>query len=263
LKKLKKETIKKVNNNGLIIYSEYEMSLAEKITYFIIAFTIGSVVGYIFYFNIFVGIAIGVIAGVIYLPTKKKQIIDKRKVKLHLQFKDMLEALSTSIGSGKNIPDAFKSSYDDLKIQYTDEDFILIELTNILSGINNNINIEVLLVNFGERSGIDDILSFADVFDTCYRKGGNIKEVIKNTYDVINDKIEVAMEIDTVVTEKKTEHTVMTIMPVGLVTIMRVFGGGDTAKNFSSVMGIMANTIAIVIFVIAYFVGKKILDIKL
>ena len=55
----------------------------------------------------------------------------------------------------------------------------------------NNIPIEALLSNFAQRSGVEDIENFANVFATCYRKGGNIKEIIKNTAEIIGDKIEI------------------------------------------------------------------------
>ena len=41
------------------------------------------------------------------LPVRVKQIIEKRKKTLRLEFRDMLEALATSLNAGKNVPDSF------------------------------------------------------------------------------------------------------------------------------------------------------------
>lgn len=261
--KWKKEKKPSQTPQGLPIYSEYDMSHKEKLSYFLLAFVAGAVVGYIFYFNIFIGLLAGIIAGCVYLPMRKAQIISKRKKQLHIQFKDLLQSLVTSLNAGNNIPDSFKAAFDDLNVQYPDDAFILKELEAIFSGIHNNVNIEVLLLDLGERSAIDDIVNFANVFDTCYRKGGNMKEVIANTYSVINDKMEIEMEIDTVVTEKKTEHSVMSIMPIALIIVMRFFGGSDQAATLHTPIGVISTTIAIGIFIAAYFVGKRILQIKL
>lgn len=261
--KWRKEKKPSKTPQGLLIYSEYDMSLKENISYFLLAFAAGSIVGYVFYYIIFVGLLTGVITGCVFVPIRKTQIISKRKKELHLQFKDLLESLVTSLNAGKNIPDSFKSAYDDLSIQYSEDAYILKELQIIISGMNNNINIEILLLDFGERSGIDDIINFANVFDTCYRKGGNIKEVISNTFSVICEKIEIEMEIETVVTEKKTEHTVMSIMPIVLIIVMRFFGGSDQADKLHTPIGVISTTISIAIFVTAYFVGKRILQIRL
>mgnify|MGYP000683010527 FL=1 len=54
---------------------------------------------------------------------------------------------------------------------YGEESDIVRELELICTGLNNNINIEVLLTDFAERSGLDDVMSFANVFEVCNRRG--------------------------------------------------------------------------------------------
>lgn len=74
---------------------------------------------------------------------------------------------------------------------------IVQELKIILMGINSNINIETMLADFADRSELNDIKSFADVFEVSVKQGGNIKDIISATRDIINDKIEIEMEIGT------------------------------------------------------------------
>ena len=57
---------------------------------------------------------------------------------------------------------------------YGEESDIVRELELICTGLNNNINIEVLLTDFAERSGLDDVMSFANVFEVCNRQGGDL-----------------------------------------------------------------------------------------
>ena len=259
-------------------YKVYYMSVLEKIVYFIIAFVVGAAVGYLFYggigkdeygqattltwvLNITISGGVGLAAGIMFLPMRTKQIINKQKEKLNLQFRDMLEAISTSLGAGKNVVDSFHSAYDDLKIQYDEDAYILNELEIILSGMANNIDIEDLLLDFGNRSGNDDIVSFAKVFQICYRKGGNIKETIRSTYEILSDKMAISEDIETVVTSSKTNQNIMVVMPVILIGVIKMMSP-DFAANFVTSSGIMATTIAVVIFVAAYLFGKKILEIK-
>ncbi|NLF41426.1 MAG: hypothetical protein GX587_01900, partial [Bacteroidales bacterium] len=180
---------------------------------------------------------------------------------LHLQFRDMLESITASLNAGRNVPDSFLSAYDDLKVQYPEGAFILKELEIILSGLENNVNIEKLLLDLGKRSGNNDIMSFASVFEICYRKGGNIKDVIKDTHQIISDKIEIEMDIETMVTSNKIEQYIMTIMPIALVGVVKIMSP-DFGDKFVSPMGIISTTIAVGIFVVAYFIGKEILSIK-
>lgn len=265
-------------SNALIDYSVYKMSGFEKLGYFLLAFVVGAFTGYLFYggigkdvdgnpttltyvLNILIPTITGVIAAKLFLPIRKQQIIEKRKRSLHLQFRDFIESVATSLNAGKNVPDSIKSAYDDLKVQYAEGSFILKELELILSSMNNNVNLEDLLLDFGQRSGINDIESFGSVFETCYRKGGNIKDVIKTTHQIIGDKIEIEMEIETMVTANKTEQYIMIAMPIGLIAMIKMMSP-EFAANFVTVTGIISTTIAIVIFVIAYFVGREVLSIK-
>lgn len=259
-------------------YKVYDMSFVEKVIYFLIAFIVGAAVGYLFYggigvdaygeptaltivLNVTICGAAGLAAGIAFVPIRTAQIMNKKKQILNTQFRDMLEALSTSLGAGKNVVDSFHSAYDDLKIQYDDGAFILSELEVILSGMTNNVDIEELLLDFGNRSGNDDIVSFAKVFQICYRKGGNIKETIRATYEILSDKMEISEEIETVVTASKMDQNIMLVMPIVLIGAIK-FMSPDFANNFITATGIMATTAALIIFVVSYFLGKKILEIK-
>ena len=132
----------------------------------------------------------------------------------------------------------------------------------MISGVQNNIPIEDMLYDFGERSGIDDIKSFAEVFQVSYRKGGNIKDVIQNTYTILNDKMEIREEIETVVTSNKTEQNMMIVMPIALIGVIKSMSP-EFAANFATTSGIIATTVAIIMFIISYYVGKMVLDIKI
>lgn len=260
-------------------YKVYYMKPIEKILYFLLAFAVGAAVGYLFYggigkdefgqpttltyvLNIVISSIVGIAAGILYVPIRTKQILNKKRNDLKLQFRELLDALSTSLGSGKNVMDSFKSAYDDLSIIYSEETAILQELAIIIDGIHNNVDVEKSLMDFGIRSGIEDIESFANVFETCYRKGGNIKDVIKNTQQIITEKMEVEMEIQTVVAASANEQTIMTVLPILLIALIKMMSP-EFAGNFVTPTGLIATTIAIVMFVAAYFVGKKILAIKI
>lgn len=273
------EYYQSATNMKALNYKVYYMSKLEKIAYFILAFVVGVAVGYLFYggigkdefgnptttthvFNVFFTGGIGLIAGMKFIPIRTKQIIMKRKRKLNMQFRDMLEALNTSLGAGKNVPDSFLTVYDDMKLQYEEDANILDELQIILSGMANNVNIEDLLADFGERSDIDDIISFANVFKICYRKGGNIKDTISATHEILSDKMEISEEIETIITANKTEQNIMIMMPIALIGIIKVMSP-EFAANFTSAAGIASTTIAVVLFIVARFVGKAVLDIKI
>lgn len=283
--KKKNETVREpefcmsATNMQTLNYRVYYMKPLEKLLTFLAAFAVGACVGYLFYggigkdefgqpttltwiLNILIPTIVGVAAGRLFLPMRVKSIIAKRRNALNSQFRDMLEALTTSLGAGKNVNDSFAAVYEDLKVQYDSDAYILKELEVILSGIHNNVAIETVLEDFGNRSDIDDIKSFANVFKISYRKGGNIKDVIRNTHSILSDKMEIAEEIETIVTSNKTDQNIMIVMPVLLIGIIKMMSP-EFATNFVTPTGIISTTVSIVFFVVAYFIGKSVLDIKL
>ena len=268
-----------VTNLPTYNYKVYYMSKLEKILYFLLAFVIGAVVGYLFYgglgrdefgqrttlswiLDISIPAIVGLVAGRIFVPTRTKQIRDKNARTLNSQFRDFLEAFNTSIGAGKNVVDSFHAVYDDMRIQFEEDAFIVKELEVILSGMANNFDVEDLMEDLGNRSGNDDIVSFANVFRISYRKGGNLKDTINATHSILSDKMEIKEEIETMVSASKMEQTVMIFMPVALIGIMKSMSP-DFAANFATPAGVASTTIAIGLFIVSYFVGRKILNIKL
>lgn len=281
----KKEKVKEpqyyysATNIQTVNYKVYYMNAAEKVLYFLIGFAVGAVVGYLFYgglakdaygdpttmtyvLNILISGAAGIAAGCAFIPIRTEMILKARTKKLKAQFRDMLEAFNTSLGAGKNVTDSFHSVYDDLKVQYEDDAFILKELEVILSCMDNNVDLEIPLTDLGVRSGVEDIISFANVFKICYRKGGNIKDTIRSTHEILSDKMEIAEEIETTVTGARSEQYLMLIMPILLIAMIKTMSA-DFAANFATPSGIIATTIGIAMFVTAYLVGRAVLNIKI
>lgn len=275
---LEPQYYRSVTGDETINYHVYYLSAAEKLLYSVIGFAVGATVGYLFYggigkdeygdptqvtyiLNAVIMLVCGAICGKIFLKIRQKQILANRQSRLKLQFRDMLEALATALGAGKNVPDSFASVYEDLKNQYEEDAFILRELETINGGMRNGVNLEELIDDFGKRSACPDIEDFANVFQISYRKGGNVKETIRNTCEILGDKMSIAEEIETTVSGSKSEQYLMLVLPVALVGLIKL-SSPEFAENFTSTSGIASTTVALLLFAVSYFVGQKLLDIK-
>lgn len=265
-------------NIPMLNYNEYYMKKIEWLMYAIAFAAIGAVIGYIFYggigldihgeptrityiINLSVMSLFGIISFNILMPMRKNQLKTNRKKKIRKQFVDMLESLSVSIAAGQNVPSAMQTVKDDLLIQYTEKDYIVQEISVFLREMENGIPIEDLFSDLGKRTGIEDISNFGKVFEVAYRRGGNLKEIVKSCYDILSEKIEIEMEIQTKVSSSANQMNIMILMPIFLIAMLKSSGEGF-AENFTSVSGIISTTVSIFVFIIAYFVGRKILDIK-
>lgn len=269
--------ITSVLNNQMLNYKVYYMSFREKLIYFLLTFIAGGVVGLIFYGGLFksegeattatvisnlvVFCLIGLIAAKFFVPAIRTNLKNKRDKKLRKQFMNLLENLSVSLAAGNTLNDSFVNSKTDMLNQYSERDMIIIELSEIISGMENGHTLEEMMTAFGQRAENEDIENFSNVISNCYRMGGNFKDVIRKTRDIISDKIAIEEEIETKLASNKLQHNAMCLMPIALVGMLKL-SSASFAANLSSFLGVIITTIAIAIFVASYFWGQKIIDIE-
>ena len=264
-------------NSKMLNYRVYKMSAGERIIFSLGLFLAGGLVGQIFYGGLFqneqgptiatyisntvIFVVVGIIAIKMFLPSLNNMLKNRRIKQLKSQFRDFLDSLSNSLSSGMNMNDSLVNSYTDLVSQYSENSFIVNEVREMINGVQNNIAIEDMLMDFGKRSGIEDISNFAAVFETSYRTGGNIKDIVRRTTDIISEKMMISEEINTKLTSNKMQMQIMNIIPIFLVLMMRSMSS-DFSAAFSSVLGVIGMTVGIVFFLLSYKLGQKIMDIK-
>lgn len=142
------------------------------------------------------------------------------------------------------------------------ETYIIQEVEYIVRRIEMNETIESALEDLSIRSHLEDIENFIDVFKTCKRTGGNMVSVMRNTSNIINDKIEIKEEINTMLSSKKFEQKVLSIMPVFIIALLSVTTEDYMAPVFNTPIGRIVMTIAMVVIVAGYFISAKIMDIN-
>ncbi|MBD5544092.1 MAG: kinase [Lachnospiraceae bacterium] len=242
-----------------IDYSTYEMSVKEKMIGYVAGAAAAFIAIQIFFGYVILSGICAVAAGFVGIKIYRQVLKKKRDNVLLIQFRDMLGSVSTSIGSGKNVVNSFNDAYQEMQNQFGDSSYIANELKFIITGLQNNITIENLLMDFGERSAQEDIQSFAEVFSVANRRGGSIRQIILDTKNVISDKISVELEIQTLISGKKNELNIMILLPLIVVsqvnTMMAETSGFD-------IITFIVKIVAIAMFVFAYFIGQKIMDIR-
>ncbi len=243
-------------------YHVYSMDLKEHIIAFLLGFGAAVLVVFLFFRSIWFCVTCGVAAGIFIQGFYGEWLCKKRKKALLFQFRDMLESLTSSYSAGKNTQGAFEDAYSDMVQIYGEEADIARELALILLGIRSNLNIEVLLQDFADRSELVDVQSFADVFEVSVRQGANIQDIIAATRDIINDKIEIEMEIETLLSGNKNELNIMMIMPLIIIVSMEGLGSDMTAVG-NSPLNVLIKLASLGIFLGAYLLGRKITDIKI
>jgi tight adherence protein B len=249
--------------NILLDYDSYDIPIKMKIMYTLMAATVIFAVAYLFYRSILFALMLCSL-GILYLKYKRKNIINKRKNELNLQFKDLLVSLSSSLSAGRALENAFSSALGDLLLLYPNEDaFIIKETKIIIHKLSLNITIEEAISDFAKRSTLEDVKNFSDVISICKRTGGNLIEAIKNSSGIISDKIEMKQEIDTLLSSRKLEQRILNVMPIGMIFILSATAQDYIEPIFTTPAGRGAMTVCLILLIAAVLLSNKIMDIKM
>lgn len=242
-------------------YYVYRMNSVEKGLGALMGFGAGFFVFMVFFRSILFSVIAGGLLAVPGIAKYRNYLKEKRMQNLLFQFRDMMESLSASYSAGKNTQGAFQDACADLISIYGEKADIVHELKLMVSGLYNGQNIDDMLANFALRSHLDDIESFATIFEVTNRYGGNLKKVVGETRQIINEKIETEMEIRTLLTANRNDLNIMILMPV---VLMLMLGGmGDMSIVQNTPVNVVIKLTALALFGGAYYMGRKIVDIRI
>lgn len=245
----------------MIQYSDFKLSVKQYIFSLLIAWTGLGMIGMIFFKNIWLA---GALAGLalFYPKMRRKALVEKRMHDLSMQFKQALYILASSLGAGRSIESAFFESHRDLEPLFPDENTdIRREFNAICRRLENGESIELILDDFGKRTGLEDIKSFADVFIICKRTGGNLVEVMRHTANIIGEKIAIQQDIAVMIAQKRFESKILSIAPLCFVAILS-FTSPDYMAPLYEGSGLLIMGGALLALIGCYMLSKKLMDIK-
>ena len=231
-------------------YSTYHMNMKEHLAGFGIGFVIGMAIVYMVTHTAAISACAGAIGGLLMQKPYKNRCMDKRKKELLSEFRDLMESLVSSYSAGSNPMEAFGAAYEDMVNLYGAESTIAREVHSINTGLANGFTITALLSNFAERSGLEDIQNFADVFSICYQRGGDMRKVLFDTRMVIGEKIEMEQEMKVQLRSNMNELKILIIVPV-IIDFMTQMNVASSAGG-----GMGARFVAVVLFALAYGLGR-------
>lgn len=248
----------------LIDYGSYTLSLREWLTTVIMVGAVFALIGYIFYEKWWVVLIVSLFS--LLAPIwQRKKLLNNRKHILNLQFKEAIQSLSSSLAAGRSAESAFKEVASDLRLLYPDPNtYILREFDIINRRVENGDTLERAIEDFAQRSDVEDIQNFADVFITCKRTGGSLVEVIQRTATIIGDKLEIQQDIQVQISQKKFESQILNVMPVAMVLLLKVTSGDylDPLYDWNGA-GPIVMTVCLMLLIGALLLGQKIMNIEM
>lgn len=196
------------------------------------------------------------------LKEQQEELCRKKEREMQRQFLDAIQIMAASLQSGYSVENAVRAAAGELEKLYHAETFIVSEFRNLQAQLDVNRSVEELLLELGERSRIEDIQSFAEVFLTAKRTGGDLLHVIRNTASGIRQKQETLSEIETVLTGKMMEQKVMSLMPLLILLYVRLTSPEFLNGMYGNLTGGAVMTGCLLVYAIAWLWGKKIVRIE-
>lgn len=242
-------------------YRTYELSWQEKILHGAGYMGIALLLGKIFYDSFYAALA-----GFFFLPLllkrKAQMLAAKRREALALEFKDFILAFSASLKAGYAAENALVAAGRDLFCMYGTQSMMVEECRKMEKSLKNNQLSEVLLSEFAQRSGQEEIRDFAAIFMIAKRSGGAMSAIIKNTADIISEKIEVKREIQLLYAAKRMEQNIMNVVPVAMIGYVRITTPDYFNAMYHNLFGIMVMSLCLAVYAGAYMLSRKIMDIE-
>ena len=250
-------------NSKMPVYYICNMKKSEHVIVYLLASIIASVVVYLFYHIVPISVVGGFAIGIYLEKMYADSTISKRQKILRLQFRDFLESMAVASRAGNVEVKAIKSAAKDLRLSYAENSDIVREIDNIIVQYEGGgIAIKDLFQDFADRSQIADIQSFATIYGVIEGKSDRFGDIVVQTHEIIGEKVEIEQEIETGITSAKSETSMMLIMPIVIVIAMSAMGGGFLDALFTTMIGHVAATIALVLFVISFVMATKFSDIN-
>lgn len=193
----------------------------------------------------------------------KRQWEKKRRWQLNLEFKEGLQGMAAALSAGYSIENALEESRRDLAVLYGDNSVLSQEFQVMQRQLDLNQPIEAVFEEFARRSRVEDIRSFAEIFRTAKRSGGDLVAITRTTADRIGEKIEVKREIRTILAGKEMEGKIMNLVPLGMIFYFWICSPGFLDCLYQTIWGRAVMTILLCIYLAALGMSRKICSISL
>lgn len=237
------------------------MKRIETVFYYLMYSIVLIIIGLIFYRSLIASFIL-IPFSIFFVKRKEKKKMEKEKMKVNLQFRELLYSISSSLRAGRSLESAFKQSIKDLNVIFTDPNtLIIIEIEKIVAKIEMNVPIEEAFMEFSKKYKIDEIVNFAQIMEFSRMTGIDLIEVIKNTSEIISEKITIKQEIEVMLARKVMETNLLTFFPIIFLLFLSISSYEYMKPIYETIAGRMIMTFALIIIFGSNLLVQKILKI--
>lgn len=192
----------------------------------------------------------------------KKAFIRKKKLHFQQQFGDAMQAVTAALNVGYSVENAWREGEKEMLLMHGEHALIYKEFAYMVRQLEMHVPLEQILLEFAERTEDEEVHLFAAIFSVAKRSGGNLIEIIRIATGRIGEKIDMRRDMETVIAAKKMEFRMMTVIPFAMIVYMKISFGEFVRVLYGTPLGVIVMTVALGIYLVAYLVGQKIVEIE-
>ncbi len=201
-------------------------------------------------------------AGVFFWNYKRREGAKKSREMLRYHFLDAMQAMLTAVRAGYAMESAVAEGRKELERIYGRQDDMVKELRFMEQQMHVGVPVEQLFFNLGQRSDVEEIRNFGEIFLIARRSGGKLDEIMEKLVRVLGEKIRVSREIEVRIAGKKMEQTVMSLAPGGMILYMKLTSPGFLDVLYHNAAGVLVMTLCLAVYGTGFWMGRKIVRIS-
>lgn len=219
-------------------------------------------IGYLFYDSLAASVLLFPV-GIFLFLRWERACIRKKEQLFEEQFREAMRSLAMAMRVGYSVENAMKETKKDLALLYGEETAIQREFTHMIRQLYLQVPVEQVLSEWAERVHQEDVRNFVNVFSIAKRSGGNVVKIMNDSVSRIREKMEVRAEIETILTARKYEFRVMTVIPFGMIAYMRASFPEFMGILYGNPLGIGVMSVCLSVYAGAYVIGERIVNIEI
>lgn len=196
----------------------------------------------------------------IYILRARKSRKQEKEWQLTLAFQDALLYFRNALLAGYSPENGMRETLKGLQQMYQKTHPICRGFRRMLSGMELGSSMEEVWLSFGECSGSEDIRHFAEILSVVKRTGGDISLVLRQSGDIIQDKIEVKRELRAAIASKEAEFQIMCVLPYAILLYLKLFAPSMSSSLYHNTFGIAFMCGAFLWYLGLWYLGEKIIQ---
>ncbi|MCD8019305.1 MAG: hypothetical protein LUF92_06885 [Clostridiales bacterium] len=177
-------------------------------------------------------------------------------------FREVLQSLITSLQAGYSLENSSRLSLEEMMGLYPSGKNPTVEqMRKIVRGIELHCSVEQLYMQYAQETQVEEIYEFAVVLNIVRNTGGNVVEILKNTMEHLQSKMDAAEELEVSLSGRIYEKNIMLLMPFGILLYLRLTNPVYISALYSSIGGNIMMTAVIGIVLVCFFWTEKIMTI--